>query len=264
MPDNNLKTRPIPKNKGTASEIEETIKNIPLPKNKGTVLTGKGEKKDSPFPNFTGTENPCPKNKGINNNKINNNSINTNLSIYKDDGLIDGKKYLSSLYTQNEDIIKSTIHKLTNYENALSAQKENDDIEAEAFRLFNNALIDMLLSKETMLLTGREVSASSICDKLNEYMEEKDGKYNIDTLKEISIDDFVSASKEKKIRNHLKYMQACIWSAMQKGRAGIKADAAIKEEKNKKKKVNPNEAIISSRRSGEIGDLAQRALEEMK
>jgi len=169
-------------------------------------------------------------------NSININSSYNNQSIYHEDGLIDDKQIISSLYSQNEETVKSIIHSLTNYEASLSAQKEGDDIYTETFRLFNNALIDMLLSKETMTLSRREVSASSVSDKLSEYVEKKEGKDNIDSLKEIAITDFINASKEKKISNHLKYMQACIWSAMQKGRAGIKADASQKEKPKKKEK----------------------------
>ena len=63
------------------------------------VLTEKAEKGESPFPNFTGTENPCPKNKGISNNNVSINSMNINKFISVGSAMIEDKK---PLYTQNE------------------------------------------------------------------------------------------------------------------------------------------------------------------
>ena len=175
-----------------------------------------------------------------NNPKENNPSIinpSINQSIKKSDRLIEkeNKAFVLSqliensaipgLYPKTKSHIVLMVHLLTGYNRNIN-NNTKEDIYSTANKLFVNALIDMLGIQETETLAGRVVTAFEISEKLGEYIEFKDDVYSISSLKEVAIKDYINACSEKEIKYKLKYMMACIWNAMLKGKADLFAEAA--------------------------------------
>ncbi|MCL1830417.1 MAG: hypothetical protein FWG21_03205 [Oscillospiraceae bacterium] len=125
-------------------------------------------------------------------------------------------------------IHKSAVDSTADYDSVVGELKETgDDLAVEAYKLFNNALIGLLKKKGPTILLDMEVTPSSVSEKLNDYIECNDNVFSIESLMDITIRDYIRACSEKEIRYHLKYMMACLWSAMQKGKTDILAEAAF-------------------------------------
>ena len=122
---------------------------------------------------------------------------------------------LPLLYSKGNTYITEAIHLLTDYDNVLANnQGREEDLSFATYKLFNNALIDMLNFQVPTSLSGRSVTASNISDKLNEYIEYDNDIYSIKSLQEVSINDYIKASTDRRIKYHLEYMMSCIWNAM--------------------------------------------------
>ncbi|MGL4791093.1 MAG: replication initiator protein A [Anaerotignaceae bacterium] len=182
-------------------------------------------------------------NTDINNTNINNNQS-INLSIPKDeknkkDGLMDriskedlenlvleelySKKTLPYEYIADERKMTIAIHTFTDYEVMKENVSKDDSFYFLVFKIFNEALIEMLTSTKPMTLKGADVTYEKVYDKLLSYISFETVYGNINGLQEIAIGDFMKACKEQNIKNHFTYMKACIWNAMQVGDIGIQA-----------------------------------------
>ncbi|MCL1830043.1 MAG: helix-turn-helix domain-containing protein [Oscillospiraceae bacterium] len=213
------------------------------------------------------------KNQDTNNNREKNNTVNIKINpsnntksknIVTRDGEMDddAKRELTNsiidqlyndyvipdLHKKNKNYITAAIHYLTNYDNRMIFLKdlvntyENEsksyqiyvDTQLESFRLFVKALIELLLLHSEIILNKRAVTAYEVSEMLNEFIEQEKSSFNIQTLQETAIDDYQIASCEVEIRNHVKYMQACIWNVMLQGKTSkvndtnmdLKADIA--------------------------------------
>lgn len=190
--------------------------------------------------------------RNTNNTKVNNTEFNDTKSIYPSissfektesntDGLMDRiskaelkeivleelweQKTLPYEYIANERKMTQAIHIFTEYDTFAESAKENGggDFHFAALKLFNEALIEMLTTKEPMTLKGAYVTYAKVYDKLTEYISFDTTYGNIYDLQETAIGDFTNACKEQNIKNHLAYMKSCIWNAMQVGDIGIQA-----------------------------------------
>jgi hypothetical protein len=116
-----------------------------------------------------------------------------------------------------------------NYEAA--EETDRDEFRNAVFHLFNNALTAMLTAKAAMQLNNMRLTREMVYDKLVEYVKYENSKkygefFSMQDLLDNATGDFERACAEKnqidgKIKNSLKYMQACIWSAMQAGNSNI-------------------------------------------
>lgn len=129
-------------------------------------------------------------------------------------------------FTQDYRLMKAVVHELTEWEhhktNAESDDRYGDSFEYSTFKLFNEALVEMLTDKQTTV-RGALVTYAKVYDKIAEYVK-FDGAYcTIYNLQETAIGDFQVACSQRDIKNHLAYMKSCIWNAMQVGEIGIQA-----------------------------------------
>ena len=187
-------------------------------------------------------------------NNINNTEFSDNQSIYPSisplpqkaemhcDGLSDGmsnddvesyathrlweEKAIPYEFTSDYRLMKAVVHELTEWEhhktNAENNDKYGDSFEYSTFKLFNEALIEMLTDKQTTV-KGALVTYAKVYDKLAEYVKFETTFCSIYELQCTAIGDFTSACTERSIKNHLAYMKSCIWNAMQVGEIGIQA-----------------------------------------
>ena len=193
-------------------------------------------------------------NANANNTNINKTDFNNTQSIYpsisplsqkteiQKDGLSDGmsnedveryalhklwqEKSIPYEFTQDYRFMKAVVHELTEWEhhenNAKTNDRYGDSFEYSAFKLFNEALIEMLTDKQTTV-KGALVTYAKVYDKLAEYVKFETTFCSIYELQCTAIGDFTSACTERSIKNHLAYMKSCIWNAMQVGEIGIQA-----------------------------------------
>lgn len=189
------------------------------------------------------------------NNNINNTEFSDNQSIYPSispyenrkpemhkDGLSDGmsnddveryathrlweEKAIPYEFTSDYRLMKAVVHELTEWDHHENNAKSNYDyahtFEYSAFKLFNEAFIEMLTDKQT-IVRGARVSYAKVYDKLAEYITFETTYCSIYELQETILHDYKTACSERNIKNHLAYMKSCIWSAMQVGEIGIQA-----------------------------------------
>ena len=126
-------------------------------------------------------------------------------------------------YLADENKAKLAIHILTEYKTHTNSNLSTNSFEFSVFKLFNEALIEMLTSQNPMILKGSHVTYGKVYDKLIPYITFECGHCHIYELQETAIQDFTSACKEQEIRNHLQYMKSVIWNAMQVGDIGIQS-----------------------------------------
>ena len=178
----------------------------------------------------------------INNTKSSyNKSINQSSDMKEKDGWIDRvsneeikefvlrdlstQKTLPYEYTADERKMSEAIHTLTEYDvhKQNAEQSKSDKFEFAVFKLFNEALIQMLTDKKLMTLKGFKVTYAKVYEKLMQYLSFETTYGNIYTLQEMVSYDFAKACKVQEIKNHLAYMKSCIWNAMQVGDIGMQA-----------------------------------------
>jgi hypothetical protein len=136
------------------------------------------------------------------------------------DELWDNKK-LPLWYQSDYQRMAAAVHLMTSWE-TLYPQSFSDDFSKAAFVLFNEALIDMGTSTTPIKLKGVAVSGDKIIDKINQYaVFAESGYIDISSFMDTAIFDYSTAVKEREIKNHLRYMQACIWNALQTGNVAI-------------------------------------------
>lgn len=113
--------------------------------------------------------------------------------------------------------------------------KDDRLIESEEV-LFDEAYIALLNQKKETRLLNRDITKKWFCEKIKN--AELSGKTK-DMLKEIVVDDYKKGVVQRKITNHLKYMQACIISVLLSFDERIKVrDIKESGDKQKTKKEN--------------------------
>ena len=126
-------------------------------------------------------------------------------------------------YNYIKDPIKMdiAIKILTEYQNQLNWFKINkdksDQVYFNVFKLFNEALIEMLTTPEKMFLNNSYVTYAKVYDKLIEQIDINDKYMSIGNVISNSINDYTEASLENEIRNPKKYMKAVIWNCLVSG-----------------------------------------------
>ena len=120
------------------------------------------------------------------------------------------------------------IHILTDYQrqrdyycNAKVCDK--DEFQHSVFLLCNEALIEMLTTIHQMNLKGVQVKRKDIYDKVITYVKFQGGECYLEDIMSVAMVDFEKACETRNIKNHLQYMKACIWNALQVGTIGIQA-----------------------------------------
>ncbi len=130
-------------------------------------------------------------------------------------------------YTADERKMTIAIHQMTEYQHYVDCAKKDtygESFEFSVVKLFNEALIEMLTTKKPMTLKGSYITYAKVYDKLIPYIKYDASPYGlIYGLQETAIGDFTKACSEQSIKNHLQYMKAVIWNAMQVGDIGIQA-----------------------------------------
>lgn len=205
-----------------------------------------------PEDSFSDTQKPDT---NINNTKTNN--FNNNQSINqqaaqppnpaepeKIDGLID-EEYIEKIkdnlleagtlpyaFLSDDKKLTVAIRLITEWE-IFSAENSYTGADARLRRstyiLFVEALIEMLtVQPQPMKLKGAFVIYSKVYDRLIRYLHKSGYSLYITDVQDAAIDGFISGCRNTKIRNHLQYMKACIWTALQTGSVSI--DAQIKHD----------------------------------
>ncbi len=212
---------------------------------------------NKPFSKNSDTQKPYTQKSDIQNSDTNNtNSFNTN-SIYYDqsinqqptksddfkkDRMIENKikkdtiknklienKKLPYIYTADRDSMEVAIHLLTEYDNYLEwylHNKENllnvDELRFNTFKLFNEALIEMLTT-DKMVLKGAYITYAKVYDKLSEFVEIKDDYMTIGDIMDNAIGDYMKACENTEIQNPIAYMKSVIWNCLQIGNIVVNA-----------------------------------------
>lgn len=89
------------------------------------------------------------------------------------------------------------------------------------YRLFRDALTDLLTAVRPLELDGVSVSAEEVLEKLSPFLViRQPDTLQLDGLFEIVREDYRAAADTRGIRAPLKYMRSCIWTALRQGRAG--------------------------------------------
>jgi hypothetical protein len=150
-------------------------------------------------------------------------------SVYQ---AIRDNKTLPYEFTTDRYLTLMAVHIFTEYdfhykEYNKSPDTRYADSDMWIFCLFNEALIDMLTSKSLMKLNNSHISNRMVYDKLTkenlECFHHEDGdNFSILNLVEQATSDFekgykINCEKHIGINHKLKYMQSCIWNAMQVG-----------------------------------------------
>lgn len=123
-------------------------------------------------------------------------------------------------YTQDERKMRIAIYEFTEYNHFQNQAKYNskNEFEFSVLRLFCEALIEMLTTKQLMNLRGASITYAKVHERLIPHLDFKSNTYgSLQDLKEVAIGDFVEACGKTKIQNYLAYMKSCIWTAMQVG-----------------------------------------------
>lgn len=162
-------------------------------------------------------------------------SLSPSYSLSQDDGFVDNdhgeregvnldvldalycQEELPYAYTADERRMTQAIHLLTGYDDHLG-----DSFEDGAHRLFNQALIAMLTDPKPMSLRGAHITYAKVYDRLQPYLDFGDTP-TLGDLPDTAVTDFITACREREIRNHLGYMKSCIWYAIQVGDIAIQA-----------------------------------------
>lgn len=182
----------------------------------------------------------------INKSTINNlNKNNQSINLGQIEGLRDSEiseivfkeiweaKQLPNWYKTDYRRIAAAIHVMTDWNKFYPCGFKNK-FKQSVYELFNEALIDMCCADEPMRLKGSLVDNDRIINKLNQYIEfihmdlPEDKIISISTIQEAATYDFEQAAAVTEIQNHLQYMKACIWSALQVGNIDI--ESAIKRD----------------------------------
>ena len=137
--------------------------------------------------------------------------------------------------------------------------KDDRLIESEEI-LFDEAYIALLDQKKETRLLNRDINKEWFCEKIKS--AELSGKTK-DMLKEIVVDDYKKGVVQRKIKNHLKYMQACIISVLLSFDERIKV-RDIKESGDKQKIKKENKFInFEQRKYSEEEEYLKKCMEEM-
>lgn len=135
------------------------------------------------------------------------------------DDLLD-KKELPYWYKENFEKMTEAIHFMTEWDKFFPAGY-SDPFEQSIYNLFNEALIEMCCTDQPMKLKGSFVTYAKVIEKINQLAIFESDYVNISSFMETAMNDFKNAAAEKEIKNHLQYMKACIWNAMQAGQIGL-------------------------------------------
>ena len=170
----------------------------------------------------------------INSIKINNIKINRSINLSNDGWIEDENLFLNlfSDYAENdnktsdendpEQAIENIVHSLTNYDRAKSIIK--DPFTLSSFKLFNNALVAMLSSNHGIIISGRHITPRQVINTISDSIYEESGKlFFKDDWNTVAMNNFKNACRQQTIRNHMAYMQSCIWNAIQEGDISVMA-----------------------------------------
>ena len=219
-PDEELvESKPFSKNTDTQKSIDNPS-SLPFSKNSDT---------QKPYTQKPYTQKSDTQNSDTNNtNSFNTNSIYYNQSINqqptKSDNLkidreIERKIKIKTIkeeikeqgklpykYTADRDNMEIAIHLLTEYDNYLEwylHNKENllnvDELRFNTFKLFNEALIEMLTT-DKMVLKGAYITYAKVYDKLSEFVEIKDDYMTIGDIMDNAIGDYMKACENTEIQ----------------------------------------------------------------
>lgn len=131
-------------------------------------------------------------------------------------------------YVADERKMEKVVHMLTDYAVIVARYEKLDPLNRNefwhsAFLLFNEALIGMLTSERSMKLNGTHITPLKVFEKVKQYIKFQNGNCYLEDLVDTATRDFEKACKETTIKNHLRYMQSCIWNAIQVGNIGVQA-----------------------------------------
>lgn len=121
-------------------------------------------------------------------------------------------------YQKDRDRTEIAIHTLTDWE--LYLQNNKDSPKRAIFVVFNDALIEMCTSSESMSFKNSTVSYAKVIDKINLLIEPgKDTRTGSFVMFSCFCDfvmgKFMDALVSRNINNYIKYMQSVIWESLQ-------------------------------------------------
>lgn len=126
------------------------------------------------------------------------------------------------VYTQDVPRMTTAIHLLTDYDGHCQNSGGNS-FQLSAFKLFNQALIEMLTATRAMELRGGHVTSGKVYEKLTQYLNFDGDTPMLMELPELIVDDYMHACQKREIKHHLAYMKSCIWYVLQVGDIGLQA-----------------------------------------
>lgn len=171
-------------------------------------------------------------NNKINNTKINNTKINNSIN-QSAEGMTDRKNIFIENFSRcipeidfmtldQTEGIEKIVHNMTQYNRFINLIK--DPFKLSVFKIFNQALIEMLDSDDGIVISGKFIRSERIRKKISSQIFLEENKmFFVDNWNDIAMTNFTNACRSKSIHNHLGYMCSCIWSALSEGDIAIMA-----------------------------------------
>ncbi len=128
-------------------------------------------------------------------------------------------------WTSDRKRMKAAVSLLLEDDRFGCAETYRDMVDGEEqfalYRLFRDALADLLTAVRALELDGVSVSAEEALEMLAPFVViRQPDTLRIEGLFETVREDYRAAARRRGIRAPLKYMKSCIWTALRQGRAG--------------------------------------------
>ena len=115
-------------------------------------------------------------------------------------------------YINEESLMTAAVHFLTGWE-TFFPDGYNNSLEQKAYNLFNDALIQMCLTKR-MRFKGCLVSNQQIIERIDRLADFNRSFVDFSLITDTVINNFVHALSTQDIKNPLLYMKSCIWDIL--------------------------------------------------
>ena len=125
------------------------------------------------------------------------------------------RKELPYEYTLDCDRMTEAIHFLTDWE-CMYPSGYSDELKQKVYNLFNEALIQLCMTK-SIVLKGSHVTYAQVIRKINQVIKFGENYADISDVLEVAMDNYYAAAISTEIKNPLKYMESCIWDALLTG-----------------------------------------------
>lgn len=176
---------------------------------------------DNPTSDFPTSENQIQLNTKELNTKIINQSIKDEEQDEREIGdietfvfreLLDEGK-IPQYYVGNRRYMKIAINVLAEWDD-VAEKLSKDPLMKAAYELCNEALLEMCCTEAPMKLRGLIVTREQIWEYLNKRIKKRDSMPTLTEIIDVAVENYIVATSKKEVKNHMHYMEACIWNIL--------------------------------------------------